>query len=545
MLTIQGFKNPVYSDKTLSMSKDYTIFEKIYSITIEVPNNINPEYPTFFINTTEFFLHYPHIDRSKDGKRCSICLINNMHKKYFSSAPKLIKVMLKLLEQYLNDIMSGKFTSIDVYNEFEDNWCYPFHINGTTYRKIASFNSETILQDVETQKITMFTGLNNSFLPYLAGNKKERILSFVKRGHIKILKSCAIFIRIEKYFPDKIPEKLSDFRNILQKNEISKDLLKAKYSLVLFSFIIPHSEKLHFASFEVDNKIALYKNIFQNVYDGPIIGYSTNDISNKRIFTRGSDVLIKGMDLSSKVVTIVGCGSVGASVAFKLIKSGLKNLKLIDPDNIYAENIGRHILGIEYINMSKTHALKKFLDMQFQDLNIKSEPSHAQNNMGILKDSDLIISALGNDAPEIENMLILDSINGNLPAVISCWFEAGAAVGHCVYFDAETKKHLNNSTFNMFEMFKKLYYFKDEYAKTLLKDDVGCNSTYMPYSFINADIHNNHFSTMAIKCLLGKTKYPIWSSYGDLEGIAPENVTDSSIQSNILLKKDYIDVFKG
>jgi hypothetical protein len=53
-------------------------------------------------------------------------------------------------------------------------------------------------------------------------------------------------------------------------------------------------------------------------------------------------------DLYNKRVTVVGCGAIGSFVAAALVRLGggtgkLGRLKLIDPDDLGPENLGRHV----------------------------------------------------------------------------------------------------------------------------------------------------------------------------------------------------------
>jgi hypothetical protein len=66
--------------------------------------------------------------------------------------------------------------------------------------------------------------------------------------------------------------------------------------------------------------------------------------------------------LSDKRVLIVGCGSLGGSVAMMLAKAGVGCLTLVDKDNLEAANIQRHVLGKEHVGKAKVDALKSVLE---------------------------------------------------------------------------------------------------------------------------------------------------------------------------------------
>jgi len=55
-----------------------------------------------------------------------------------------------------------------------------------------------------------------------------------------------------------------------------------------------------------------------------------------------------------------------------------------------------------------------------------------------------------------------------------------------------------------------------EQAAKLLKSEVGCNSIYMPYGFLDADVHINHMARFALS-LLNDTAAKAISSFGNVQ----------------------------
>ena len=147
-----------------------------------------------------------------------------------------------------------------------------------------------------------------------------------------------------------------------------------------------------------------------------------------------------------------------------------------------------------------------------------------------LKSCDLIISAVGSDATIIETKMIKDAILGELPSVISCWVEANAIAGHGILFEKDSIDLKSYIPDIVDEIFGQLIILEDEYGKSLKKDDVGCNSSYMPYSFLNSEMHVNHFANMIVQYILDQKIKPIVSSIGNLADVKEH------------LKKDYKDL---
>lgn len=94
--------------------------------------------------------------------------------------------------------------------------------------------------------------------------------------------------------------------------------------------------------------------------------FSVSDATDDHIFTRNQPNI--GMVLSGKRIAVIGCGTIGGYLADLLQKTGagLRGgcLKLFDHDFLGTENIGRHVLGPEYIGEPKSTAMQSYLKSQ-------------------------------------------------------------------------------------------------------------------------------------------------------------------------------------
>lgn len=79
----------------------------------------------------------------------------------------------------------------------------------------------------------------------------------------------------------------------------------------------------------------------------------------KDAFLRSSDILNPE---DTRVVNIIGCGSIGSFTALCLQKMGFtKGIHLYDEDTVEEVNIGCQLFGWEHLGMSKVDALKELL----------------------------------------------------------------------------------------------------------------------------------------------------------------------------------------
>src|SRR5699024_4239194 len=56
---------------------------------------------------------------------------------------------------------------------------------------------------------------------------------------------------------------------------------------------------------------------------------------------------------NNRRILLIGCGSIGSYMCNELIKSGLEEITVVDMDILKAENIYRHLLGMEYVGQYK------------------------------------------------------------------------------------------------------------------------------------------------------------------------------------------------
>jgi molybdopterin/thiamine biosynthesis adenylyltransferase len=88
----------------------------------------------------------------------------------------------------------------------------------------------------------------------------------------------------------------------------------------------------------------------------PILSLDKQDYSQRAPV---SDVL------NGKTISIVGLGTLGAPSAIEFAKNGVSKLKLLDYDFIDTSSTIRWPLGMEYAGMTKTMALKHFIEANF------------------------------------------------------------------------------------------------------------------------------------------------------------------------------------
>ena len=533
-------KNKIKSKTTIAMQKTYNIKDIPTNIKVAIETTIHPEYPQFYINDKNIFLKYPHIERDDGGDNFKICLTEDNKKRLFPSVEALIENQVAALEKYIDDINSDKFPPDEIYKEFDSYWK---SING-----VILYENEMFEQSTKYKEISLLVQKREFSKQYFVKNNNGKISEYLNSHPLDSTETKGVFLNFDNYFPEKIPYDHKELAEVIVGNNLEEEVrnyrtqIKGEF-VVIFSFMLPTGER-HFAALTIYgtaiNK-TLYSILFgSNMQSKEIKGIDASSISRERIYSRGGDEVSKKTSLLHKKIAIVGCGSVGAPLAQKLFKSGVTSISLIDKSRLKIDNIGRHYLGLESVGVNKATALADKLKQQYHDNNIIGYQGQAEEYLNILKSMDLIILALGSDGTEVQEKIIIDVINKINPPVITCWLEAKAVAGHALLFDKRVAdSYRDGNEFNLLDIYDAISVVDKEYAKSLVKEDVGCNATYMPYSYVNSDIHVNHFAIMIIKHLQGTNTKTTMSSYGDLKDI-PEEYLRIEKENSFSIKKDAV-----
>lgn len=106
-------------------------------------------------------------------------------------------------------------------------------------------------------------------------------------------------------------------------------------------------------------------------------------------------------DLRDKKISVVGCGAIGGFLAQALVRlgagTGSGHLKLIDPDFMNSDNLGRHYLGYPELLTHKATALANTLRHEFPFSSVEGIVGSVCAGAE-LRSNDLVIDATGEEA---------------------------------------------------------------------------------------------------------------------------------------------------
>lgn len=103
-------------------------------------------------------------------------------------------------------------------------------------------------------------------------------------------------------------------------------------------------------------------------------------------------------DLNSRRVAVIGVGALGSFIADMLIRSGVRNLTLVDGDIVMPGNLVRHLVGPESVALPKATAVKNHLmkahDLEPSQIEVQTEAVTAGDTaIELLRGHDLVINA--------------------------------------------------------------------------------------------------------------------------------------------------------
>ncbi len=190
-------------------------------------------------------------------------------------------------------------------------------------------------------------------------------------------------------------------------------------------------------------------------------------------------------DVSRKFI-IAGLGSIGSNLCFFLNGFNDAAFKLIDSDTLSVDNIGRHLLGFEYIDQPKSYAVSDYLKRYRPDRDVES---FSVNIESVIADKPQIFSeefslfiCTGNLMSELYT---LDGIYKRtiLSPTYILWLEPYAISGIMLYINPKDNlDFLFDLQKRRFECLRLISDEEYNIPERFTKKDAGCNGTYTNYS---------------------------------------------------------------
>lgn len=456
------------------------------SLMICIPDNWGENLIDIYIEKYQSFVFIPHVE--KDGK---ICLFE---KEGILIDKNLIGITVQSLFKAKDILNDGilKVNTEDFINEFESYWMQLPNIRLVYFIKPncdisqkMKYTFRTISKHKQEKQQDYLRRLRENVF-YIAKDFQE--FTRWKLGSTTISNVGFFVIDTDIFIlpPDMrkpiIIDYLNELLHFVEKNIIDKiisDLGKNK--VIIFQINQPNGRINHLGFFVEGGDLIESQGslVFRNVKNlQPLF---VNRADKQYLITRTAQ---KNLDYNKRIL-VIGCGSIGGYLINELTKMGFSDLTIVDDDYFSNENIFRHVLGMEYVSQKKCNALKKYINNNIPDVNIKAIDERIEDILLYdeldLNEFDIIFSTTGNHNI---NRWLNKFINDKeiLTPIIYAWNEVYGIGCHVAYF-----KHDYQGCYDCLfsrddetgELYDRSSYCQPGQNITL--NIYGCDKTFVPY----------------------------------------------------------------
>ena len=244
---------------------------------------------------------------------------------------------------------------------------------------------------------------------------------------------------------------------------------------------------------------------------------SVHLLANNVIHSR--NIELANNDISGKKVAVIGAGSLGSSVVMHLVRAGIMDITIVDPDRFESANLGRHILGVDDLGKYKTEALKERIQKDLSYITTTSIPQYIQyeyvRNNGMLDEMDVVVITTADWNSE-EFIWLLHEVRQPKWALIQAWAEPHAIIGHVLI----TRPNSIADGRNLFDEHGRFLHRYSEWKDNGVIPLPGCGEAFIPGGPIGIHTIASITAQSVLDVLTGKVESEKWvTSIGDIEKI--------------------------
>lgn len=384
--------------------------------------------PRFFIRPWDALGVLPHINR--DGFICLTdpegLILDRQH------PMAIIEQAFELALQVLNDGLQGE-NRVDFVDEFEVYWSWLKNSHEVFSLLNLSNQVDEVTIVFEKEKQTWVAQYGTDILTFNNGKyegsftQQKAIYLPLEPGSVIIPPRPDIPFWTTKDARDLILPLLSRMNRVRLRKLIIK--YKHIHEYVILKLPRPSGGEVLFGiQFNrVDNQHPL----LEGGEAKQLIPLQIHRVDKNYLLPRGGGNLVLG----AKKILLVGCGSIGGHLLIELIRAGVQDVTVIDPDILTPENTFRHVLGRRYWYQPKVKAIKEEIEGEFPYVHIttiQDTIEHVLTDRFIkLSSFDLLIMAVGKPTVELElNEKIHELQDG--PSGLFTWVEPLGLGGHAL-----------------------------------------------------------------------------------------------------------------
>jgi hypothetical protein len=244
---------------------------------------------------------------------------------------------------------------------------------------------------------------------------------------------------------------------------------------------------------------SIHQTITTALANGKVDRGAVTDLSTARLMrrTRGDCAI----DLLTKRVAIIGCGSLGGFIADNLARAGVRIFFLMDRENLEAPNVPRHCADFRELGNAKMIAVKNRIEKILPDAEVMTCGRDLVTNEALAElkqfNSDLVIFATGNTTTEV----FVDELRaaGELPNSCFTWVEARLAAAHLLFCPTGVPAGFSQ----LIDPSSGQYVHRElRDAQSQIQQESGCQTAFAPYSGLDLVIAAGIISRQIVKWLL-------------------------------------------
>lgn len=484
--------------------------------------------PSIFLHDASLFLKIPHVE--KTGR---LCLIPSHGTLSPDNPAGVVQTMLVDAIQLISDGLSGRNQG-DFVDEFESYWEATAKGEGMIISLVEPSSPSREIFFWQGMNLLMFSEDEDMAQLWLKRVFREDTVKNGKTGH------TVLIWRDEALAPAQYPETNFDVRQLA--NESTPSVLKelihgvrdcnARNVPVLLCFGTKNGPGMAALDLTTPQepttrgkpRPAKVGHGFRSIEKTPSAILESRYLSRSGRVIRKKSVqrvdpewiLNRGGEgfgaLFDKHVCVIGCGAIGASMAWQLAQAGVGQLTLVDHDIYSWDNAARHILTGVSIGVNKAEAVAAHIMRQMPQVDVEAHKLRWEDvwreDAESLQVADLIISSTGSWESELA-LNILKKTGALAPPLLFVWTEAYALAGHSLLVTSRGGcLACEMGATGIF--YKRALDWGAEGDK--MKRVPACGGFFQPYGIINISAVRRMGAEHAIHVLLGNgTESSIWS----------------------------------
>lgn len=501
---------------------------KDLSFILKATSNYPYQIPNIYTYPALETLKYPHVETN--GKLC----VWPETKQFDPTCRYYFQQLLKDAHQLVTDILSGGLTE-DFTKGFNSYW----NINVDQQYSIQSLCDAT---DPRSREVYTYCANRT----YIFADDKEKLKKYLINTRIKVnvkdkdLQQTFLMRVDTPWHPQNYPKKVENIFTHLSADVGEQEAARFIYQAItndysaspcLLIVNTPNGLTACGLIMEVndsDKRVCKQRKALEGVGRGFRKGTmnalkdfmprakhkSVRQLRGQRIdpsWVLGRDCNPDICELKNATVALIGLGSIGSHLLPLLVRSGVRNFVLIDPDIVEAANVGRQWYSINQIGTPKVSACNSELINQFPWVSCKTySVSWLQSQQAIsdFENADLIISATG--SWQSDCALGQLSEQDELPPILWAFTESYGAATHAFYDPT--------GGFELANLFDKTGGFLNSVASfnhETLKELPSCGGYFQSYGMGELSQGHSMIGKLALNALLGRlsndqSTYYIW-----------------------------------